>query len=236
MAGIIKPGDPAFNGASAAPVDPRPLVAVCVPCQDLVHHDFMLSLIGMLFVSQPFCRPALQTYQGAAISWSRNALVELSLKNKADWLLFVDSDMTFPNETLGHLLNRGRSVIGATYPRRRAPFDSLGRLKPHPGRDVSNGGVFEAEFIPGGMLLVKASVFRQIKKPWFEETYDYSQDPPFVTEDYGFCNKAKAAGVSIWIDIDLSQHIGHLSVQACRFPPLKTAPAGLYGMEAVDNA
>lgn len=232
MSGIIKPGDPRFNGSghgpvAQPPVDPRPIVAVLVPSGDMVHADFMVALISMLWHANNYARTMLLNFKGSAISYSRNVLVEMALRAPApvDYVLFIDSDLVFPAETLGHLLKHGRSIVGATYARRKEPFDVLGRLKHIPGRDITAGGLHEAEAMPGGMMLVKTSVFRQVKRPWFEERYDYDADPWFISEDYGFSEKARAAGVSMWCDLTLSQHLGHLSLQAVKLPPLRPAQA-----------
>lgn len=224
MSGLIRPGDPRFTGRGAPqPVDPRPIVAVLLPTRDQVHADFMMSLISMLWHANSYARTMVLNFKGSSISHQRNRLVEMAFEAPApaDYALFVDSDMTFPMEALGHLLKSGRSIVGATYARREEPFDALGRLKHVPGRDLAAGGLHEAEALPGGFLLVEMSVFRQLKRPWFFETYDYDQTPPFVSEDYGFCRKARAAGVTLWCDLNLSTHMGHIGQHAVRFPPLR---------------
>lgn len=229
MIDIIKPGDPRFNGRGAPqqPVDPRPIVAVLIPSMDMVHADFMMSLIAMLWHANNYARTMTLNFKGSSISLSRNMLVQSALDIPAhmapDYALFIDTDMTFPMEAMGHLLKHQRAIIGATYARRKEPFDALGRLKHVPGRDLAAGGVHEAEALPGGFLMVKMSVFRQLKRPWFFETYDYEAQPPFASEDYGFCKKAREGGISLWCDLDLSTHMGHIGQHAVKIPPLRGA-------------
>ena len=236
---IIKPGSPEFNGAggrSMPPVDPRPVVALGVPSGDMVHADFMMALIQMLWASQSGARTMVLNFKGSAISFSRNMIVEMALASSVpvDYLMFVDSDMVFPPETLLRLLQSGRPIVGATYARRKEPFEALGRLKAT-GRDISLGGLHEADALPAGMLLVKMGVFRQVKKPWFVETYDYDKEPWFASEDYGFCAKAKAAGIPMWCDLTLSTAIGHIGQHAVKIPPLATEKQALVS-EGLANA
>lgn len=228
MSGIIKPGDPRFNGSGnprqpQPPADPRPVVAVLIPSTDMVHADFMMALIAMLWHANNYARTLLLNFKGSSISFSRNMLVETALASQIvpDYCLFIDSDMTFPAQALGHLLKANRAIVGATYARRKEPFDALGQLKHVPGRDITAGGVHEAVAIPAGMMLVKTSVFRQLKRPWFFERWDYDAQPPFISEDFGFCEKAREAGITLWCDLDLSTHMGHLSLQGVKIPPLK---------------
>src|SRR4051812_45016016 len=54
------------------------------------------------------------------VAASRCDLAKLALERGADWLLWLDSDHTFPANTLARLLARGRSVVGANYRRRMA--------------------------------------------------------------------------------------------------------------------
>lgn len=229
MGSLIKPGDPRFNGnpAKDIPVDPRPLVQISMPCGDDIKCDTMLSLVAVLFSCQPYARPALQTIQGSSISWLRNCLVETALKANADYVLFVDSDMTFPADALARLMNRNRAIVGATYTRKRPPYTVLGRALPDAG-PLPPHGVVAVAGLPTGFLLVKTSVFRQMKRPWFVESYDYEGNPdnPFIGEDYGFCEKARALGISLWLDIDLSQHVGHIGANTLKLPPIDAmAPA-----------
>lgn len=234
MSGIIRPGDPRFNGVPSKnpgpqpPADPRPVVAVLVPSTDMVHADFMVALISMLWHSNNFARTLLLNFKGSAISFSRNVLAGRALEAPVavDAVLFLDSDLVFPPDTLARLLRSGRSIVGATYARRKEPFEALGRLIPR-GRDLSQGGIHEAEALPAGCLLIATSVFRQLKKPWFFETYDEARDPWFVSEDYGFCEKARAAGMTLWCDLTLSTQIGHIGQHAVQFPPLASAPPAM---------
>ncbi len=59
--------------------------------------------------------------------------------------------------------------MGAIYNRRTPPFSTLGHLV-GPERDLSEGGLAEADYLPGGFLLTKMSVFEKIPEPWFFET------------------------------------------------------------------
>ena len=109
------------------------------------------------------------------ITKQRNDLVEMALEQKPDYIMFVDTDMTMPPNSLMRLLAHNKDVVGATYNKRVPPYETLGRLKPpRPSDEVlAQGGLWPAEQLPGGLMLVKASVFERLKWPWFYETYQW---------------------------------------------------------------
>ena len=106
----------------------------------------------------------------------RNVTVQMALDQDCDFCLWIDSDMTCKPDTLVNLLRHNKSIVGATYNRRVPPFGTLGRLKgPHPGIENLMGGLCEAEFLPGGMLLVKMDVYKAMKWPWYYEAYRWDE-------------------------------------------------------------
>jgi hypothetical protein len=91
--------------------------------------------------------------------------------------LFVlhNTDMTFPPNTLVRLLSHNKEVVGATYNKRVPPFETLGRLKGQKPseEDLAKGGIWPAELLPTGCLLIKMTVFQKIGWPYFYETYQW---------------------------------------------------------------
>jgi hypothetical protein len=104
--------------------------------------------------------------RGAMVENQRNNIVDRSLAEGADYLFWVDSDMSFPRNALQILLSHGKDIIGATYNKRFPPHDTLGHFL-GPNRDLSQGGLVEADFLPGGMMLVKADVYRGLGYPYY---------------------------------------------------------------------
>jgi len=113
--------------------------------------------------------------EGSMITKQRNDLVEHAKNMQADYVLMLDTDMVVPPDTLVRLLSHQKDVVGATYNKRVPPYETLGKLKgPQPSDDeLRAGGLREAELLPGGVLLIKMTVFDKIAWPYFYESYQW---------------------------------------------------------------
>lgn len=145
---------------------------------------------------------------GSILSNLRLGMVEAALSNGATHILMIDSDMRFPPTTLEQLLARRVDIVGANcVPRggrgttaRRAD----GSMIPSKGKT----GIERAHIIGFGVALITADVFHTIAKPWFSMPFDGATGR-HVTDDVFFCARANEAGFTVWVDHDLSQHVGH---------------------------
>ncbi len=110
--------------------------------------------------------------QGSMITASRNNTVQAALAENMDYLMWIDSDMVFPPDALHRLLAHDKDIVGATYNKKVAPYETLGRLlgEPPPG-GMGDVKLWPAATLPGGMMLVKADVYRAIQWPAYFETY-----------------------------------------------------------------
>ena len=75
--------------------------------------------------------------------------------------------------------------------------------------DPDENGLFTVDTIGLGCVLVHASVFDDIEKPWFRWTKDYEDHPwdlrhigevSGVSEDFYFCHKLAKAGYDVHLD------------------------------------
>jgi hypothetical protein len=172
------------------------------------------------------------TKSTAAIDLAREQTVEDALETGAEWLLFVDSDVIPPVEAFGQLRRHDRPVVSGLYyvdgdqPHPAAwvldemenpssvSIDDEGRLVVDDDgtavvRDPDENGLFTVDAIGLGCVLVHASVFDEIEKPWFRWTKGY-EDHPWdlrqmgevggVSEDFYFCHKLSDAGYEIHLD------------------------------------
>jgi len=182
-------------------------VAIVIPSHNLVPMQFALSLAGLVGVStSPDVQVALINIQGVYLPVTRTMGVNKARAMEATHVMFIDSDMSFPADGIHHLLRPDKDIIGANYVRRQLPHDSLARAKNGKDQDVS--GVVEVDQLPTGFMLIKTSVFDRIPKPWFATPWN-DDNENLTGEDYYFCDKARANGISIWMDADLSTHVTH---------------------------
>ena len=200
-------------------------VVIAMVAQDQMQTDTAMCLAAMCLQLKA---GGLLSVKSSIIPTGRNMAVDGARKLGAEWILFLDSDVTFPSATLTHLLSRGKDIVGATYPKRVPPHNLLYRLLPQDDRIEVADGVVEVMGLPGGCLLVNMKVFDKLTKPYFQTPgFSIGQEIPkalqeYVTpadvpeimgEDYFFCAMARAAGFKIWLDVNLTEQIGHIGQQ-----------------------
>jgi hypothetical protein len=190
-----------------------PKIAICYTSADMVHADFTLALTGMCLAIHPLDVTVINA-KSSIVAEARNNGVEQARADGAEYLLFLDSDMTFPPTLLPRLLLHRKDIVGAIYPRRKAPYTPLGTLL-QPTQTVTDGGLVEMARLPTGCMLIRMAVIEMLPKPWFRFGVD-TDNGSIIGEDYAFCDAARAAGARIWADLDLSQEIGHIGQYVCR--------------------
>lgn len=176
-----------------------------VPSMDMLHADFAMSLV---FIANKCGVPyIICNSKSSNVAVQRNHIVDQAQKFGATHLLFLDSDMKLPHDTARRLLAHGKDIVGAIYVRRVPPYDLLGQVEGE-ARSVETGLV-KFEKMPTGCLLIDMKVFEKLKVPYFRFGVDEEQGI-ILSEDYMFCDAARAAGFDLWCDIDLSKDIGHI--------------------------
>ncbi|MDR3526884.1 MAG: hypothetical protein P4L57_06355 [Rhizomicrobium sp.] len=192
-----------------------PKIAVCYPSGDMVHADFALALAGLCLSVHPIETTVVNT-KSSIVAEARNIAVQRAQEAGADYLLFLDSDMVFPQTVLHRLLIHQKDIVGAVYTKRVAPYDLLGTMlagAEPPGAD----GLVEMLRLPTGCLLIRMAVFEKLTRPYFHFAVD-EEHGTMLGEDYVFCDRARLAGYRLWADFSLSQEIGHLGQTVCRLP------------------
>lgn len=145
---------------------------------------------------------------------SREGMVEDSLLEGATHVMFLDSDMTFPEDALHRLFSRNEPFVAANYVQRCLPTrpNAIGMLDMPKHTDEDSTGIEEVQSVGFGCCLIRAEVFDAMPRPWFD-TYWYQKEDGrrlIIGEDVYFCHKARHAGFKIYIDHDLSQTVTHI--------------------------
>jgi len=191
-------------------------IGICLPAFDQGSSWFAYDLAGMLaYTARAFPDIELRRFQcsGTWLPQVRHRLVTAALKADCEWLLFLDSDMRLPVQTLEHLLARCKSVIAANYTARQPPFcpTAVGLDGQRVYTDYQTSGLVEVLSAGMGVMLVHAALLRSIAPPWFMLTWSEKvQD--YGGEDGYFCLKLREAGAKIWLDHDLSHDVTHMGV------------------------
>lgn len=151
------------------------------------------------------------------IDKNRNEICKAALDMNCEYLLFLDADMTFPKDLVVKLVEADKDIVSGIYFKKKAPYpavpsnfrddDSLGQaLKPI---EKYEKGLVKADVVGGGCLLIRRNVLEAMEHPWFEYEIDQRTNERAVTEDIGFCRKAKKCGFDIWVDTRLV--CGHIA-------------------------
>ncbi len=181
------------------------IIAVGMPSNGKVCSAFAVSLCRLVTVSASV---GLQIFiidqRTSLIQQGRHEIVKHALDRLADKVLFLDTDMTFPQDTLLRLIAARKQIVGCDYAKRRLPVEAT--VMELPGKKPTFG-VEEVAALGTGCLLVDCGVFRKLGEPYFNTEW---RDGKFVGEDYWFCERARAAGYGVWVDRELSGRIGHV--------------------------
>jgi hypothetical protein len=153
--------------------------------------------------------------QGFPVDAARNDIVREVLKSDADYLLFLDADMSHPADLAERLLKHDTAIVTARYHMRRPPFLAVAMRHIGPNRfdceSIRRGsGLMPIDFGGAGALLIRRDVLEAIGGDWFR--YSKQTRPPYemtVSEDMHFYEAARAKGFQPYVDWDVE--CGHFA-------------------------
>jgi hypothetical protein len=170
--------------------------ALALPTNRGLKTKTLESLMRLTALSQPHI---LISTKGFNTAENRTWLTVQAINANCTHILFVDDDMIYPEDTLEKLLAHDKDIIGGLYKTRYENPEYLIENKREDGT---------CDALGGGCLLVKTSVFRIIKQPWFN--YEYHENGMVkMSNDWWFCRQARNAGFKIHYDESLD--IKHIS-------------------------
>lgn len=208
-------------------------VAVAIPIAESVHPKVFQSIASVIAYS---CQHDIKIAD-IGITWreiidlARNNLAESFLKTDSEWIFWMDSDMSFPPNTLVELFKvaeekNAKMVTGIYYQRKGKNYPVLwsrgdelasghisgeGNVKSDKNKYVGSfmfphpdkKEPFKAHAAGFGCVLIHRSVFEVMNRPWFK----FEQGT--CSEDFYFFVNAKELGFELWVcpTIDL----GHLA-------------------------
>ena len=161
---------------------------------------------------------------------NRTVLLGQALEWKADYILWVDGDQTFPPNALLRLMGRRLEVVGCNYTRRAEPLRPTAAKVDADGRLVhvwttealaKADTVEEVAHLGLGFCLMETRLFARIR-PAVEQSGSWAEWAPFerirvpgtrqfMMEDVSFFARLGALGVRVHIDHALSWEIGHIA-------------------------
>lgn len=133
---------------------------------------------------------------------ARNDCVCAFLKSNASYLFFVDSDAIPPLNAIERLSRDfNKKIVSGLCSEIKMDSDGMLKKVPMALREVKEGykvvnkaleGVIEVDAAGTICIMIHRSVFKKLDSPWFDSR----------AEDFYFCEKAKEAGFSIYVDCE----------------------------------
>lgn len=184
----------------------------------------LCQMIGHFCTTQVFPEVMQQVIkfegiEGSGVSSARETFIDKALADDYTHLLFIDEDMMFPVDALHQLLRRRQDMVGVNYRKKVPPGDwlavSVDARERVPTTEASSG-LQEVEYTGFGFFLMSRKALEAVKPPrfllrWLDDVNGYS------TEDVVYMQAARAAGMTVYIDHDLSKQIGHLGFLDYRY-------------------
>jgi hypothetical protein len=196
-------------------------IFIGTPSHDTWQADFGVSLANLVSYLSFNNKHAFSfgNSRGCMLCANRIHLADAAIEGGFTHLLFLDSDMSFPPDTLDRLIAHDKDIVAANYV-----------MKEHPARPVSTGlddmrcssiiidektfvatpkrGLESVKAVGFGCCLIRTNVIRSLPQPWFDMRWS-DEYQAFQGEDASFCMNAIKRGFQVFIDHDLSQEITH---------------------------
>ena len=192
---------------------------IAVPCMDMLPVGFVQSLLYMHKGDAPtvYLKPNSLVYD------SRNLLSLYAIENKFDNVLWLDSDMMFPPDTLTNLLCHNEDMVSGLYVKRHDPNDPvLYEVIEEPKRNETTGylekdirtyGDYPRDaFFPVagcgfGCVLTSTKLLKDVWDKFGPAFTPY----PWASEDISFCYRVNQLGYTIWCDSTIP--LGHIGTK-----------------------
>lgn len=185
------------------------MIGILIPCMDMVHTDFHMSLLRLKRPSDTVISHA----KSSLVYDSRNALAETAVRRGYDRVLWLDSDMMFEPDLLERLsarLDEGYEMVTGIYTSRKPPITPCIYSNIDPGvhatpyKDYPEG-IFEVQGCGFGAVMMKTSLIREVG-----EAYGRPFSPAIgLGEDLSFCARVTDLGKKIWCDSTIQlKHVG----------------------------
>lgn len=162
-----------------------------------VEYQFNLGVVGQVFTAL-----------------AREKLAEYAVESGCDYLFMIDDDMLSPRDLFEQLVKHDVDVIAPLAFTRNPPhkpviynlekgYDPVGGsyFINHPVLNYKKGALLKCDAVGFGAVLIKTSVLKQMKAPWFMSTSG-------AGEDIYFCHKAIESGFGVFMDTSVK--LGHL--------------------------
>lgn len=194
----------------------KKVVVVSPMSWDYVPTSFLLSWTNILTYAIGRYHMPIIVNKTPYLDYARDSLAKEALKENPDYILWLDADQTYPQETPEILMKHvddGKLVVGGVTPLRQT-----GQAMIYDFTNKRHVVKFRKKFKPrakpikvGGMgmggIMVHPAVFKRLKYPYFQMEWNKETDRK-SGEDIVFYQNCKDVGLDVWCGTDL--HYGHI--------------------------
>lgn len=202
-------------------------ILIGMPTSSHVHYEFTSSLFHLAFKAYKHYnhKLAIETMfvEGVRTDRNRNQIVERFMQGGFDYLLFLDTDMVYPPDTLIKYIESGKDLIGGVYFKRSTPHfpvvyrkQEAGKFVPIDPLSYGYNQLVEVDGLGTGGMLISRNVFEAIeaqgKEYWFKYSDNYhlhNTGERQATHDLVFCEIAQSAGIQPYLHTGV--RMGHIS-------------------------
>jgi len=202
-------------------------VGCCIPLDwEWMPKNFVMCMLGIQSHAYRSGEYEVTFFYGRYINFGRQKLAEAAIDAKMDYIFWIDADQTYPEDTISVLLKHDKDIVGGITGKRndgspcvwnfttleeQLMFRQTKLLKQLNTKAMT--GLHKVECLGMGGILTKINVFDKIPSPWFQTVYIYAnaeiRGGDSIGEDVYFYQKAKEAGLEVWVDTDIV--FGHMS-------------------------
>lgn len=179
-----------------------------------VYTSFFDSWVMMERPDFVYLRPQFPGGPTTPIADIRNSIVMEGLQSGCTHIMQMDTDQTYPPDTITKLLAHDKPMIAAIVHRRYPPFDPILYRGPEVFKykmigeaEWNNGSLVEVDATGSGCVIVAAEVYEQLRWPWYETNTIKGRT---IGEDIWFCSRVRANDFPIYVDCSLN--VGHISL------------------------
>lgn len=199
-------------------MDKKTKILIGITCAETVTHETMQSIYNLDIPEG--VETQLKIIHAYNVADGRNDLVDIMLREKCDFIFFVDNDVVLPKNALVDLYNMKWYFSVGTYPRKEPQtiFSDLQYTTLYwhneknktrycpvflPKKYLEKGKIIPVDCCGLGCALIRADLFNKIERPYFFFAHEGSPgpnnyDPYCIGEDMYFCRKVIMAGIQIW--------------------------------------
>ena len=192
---------------------------IAVPCMDMVHSDFMASMVSL----QKTADCSFTIVKNTLIHVARNVIARNAMEAGFDRIMWFDSDMVFPPDTLKRLsedMEKGYDLVSGLYFTRKPPikpvaYEKLWWESKETGIDAGavemwdypENELVRVNGVGFGCCMVSTDLIARVIDK-FGSAFAPLQG---MGEDLSFCLRASAVGGEMRVDTGIKcGHIGYM--------------------------